>query len=194
MAADALVTVFDRPVPAGVLKLFRHPAKDGGEVLLGCSGHAALVTILRTGLKLDAVPAADEDGQAFADAVALAVTGLAREHGVTEDGQLDGAILLGWNGRLWTLAHAVAIYHHDGIATIGSGEGPAIGAMDALLALGDDPAGVVKKALSIAINRDRHTAGPVTYEELSAAQSTAKPTAKLAAKKARKAKTEKAKS
>lgn len=82
---------------------------------------------------------------------------------------MDAHLLLGWNGNLWTINHATAIAHPDGTAAIGSGEGPAIGAIDALLAHRPDMAGedVVTTAVAIAIERDRHSGHPVHVETLS---------------------------
>jgi ATP-dependent protease HslVU (ClpYQ) peptidase subunit len=82
-------------------------------------------------------------------------------------------MLLGCNGRLWSLTHMHAIPHLDGVAAIGSGEGPAIGAVDALLPFTGPPwqmlpAEVVFRAVRIGITRDRYSADPILVELLPA--------------------------
>ncbi len=177
MAADSLTNVYERPV-VGVRKILRIPVADqthtNGEVLIGVSGDGALAALLRFHLKLDSAPAgtalADLDGpdgpDAWAATVAQAITVIAQEHGVLEDGRLDGHLVLGYAGRVWTVVHCQAIPHGDGVAAIGSGEGPAIGAVDALLSTGMDPARAVPMAVRIGIERDKHSAGPVDYQRL----------------------------
>lgn len=116
-------------------------------------------------LTVEDVP--DSDPRSWAAAIARAITELAVEQGFTENGRMDGNLLLGWNGRLWTITHGQAIFHVDGVAALGSGEGPAIGAMDALLDCDcDRPADVVVTAVRIAIERDKHSAGHVQLEVL----------------------------
>jgi hypothetical protein len=76
------------------------------------------------------------DCQAWAMSVAVELNRWAVETGITQDGRMDGSVLLGWHGRLWTCSEVQAIPHPDGRAALGSGEGPAIGALDALLLMG----------------------------------------------------------
>lgn len=166
MAADSMANIWDRPVIGGVPKLIRRPAQGGGEVLFGCSGDAAISALIRYGLHLDAVPGPADDPQPFADTVAQAVTELARDTGLLENGRMSATVLMGWHGQLWTLTHGIAVRHPDGIAAVGSGEGPAMGAMYALLSPTVDPARTVVAAARIAITLDRHSDGPVVVAEL----------------------------
>lgn len=173
MASDSMANIWDRPIISGVPKIHRHPAAGGGAVLLGCSGDAGLGTLIRSGLKLDAAPAGDDDGQGFADAVALAVTELARDAGLLENGRMSATALLGWHGHLWTISHAVAVRHLDGIAAIGSGEGPAMGAMHALLDTSLTDEQIVRAAVRVGITLDKHSDSPIVYEALTGPQSLA---------------------
>lgn len=168
MGADTMTNVYDRPVH-GFAKVrrvvFTH---GGGEALLGFSGSGALPDLLNAHLTIAAEPkdgAADE--QRWATAVAAAITDIAVEARLTDEGQMDSRILLGWGGRLWTIGHHMAIHHDDGIAAIGSGEGPAIGAIDYALQAGDTNLHtIVTRAVCIGINRDRYSGGTVTIETL----------------------------
>lgn len=166
MAADSQVTCYDRPVIGGIGKILRLATADGQPLLAGASGSAALAGLLEVDLEVPAAPADDADPQRWAYKVARAVTQLAVDTGCVSDGQMDGSVLLGWNGRVWTLTHAQAIPHVDGIAAIGSGEGVAIGAVDALLGQGVDPADAVRLALQIACTRDVYSSGPAQLETL----------------------------
>lgn len=170
MAADTLTNVYERPIPGAARKILRLPA-GGGEILLGITGAGALVGILAAGLKVDGEPNPGQDPQPWAHAVAVAVTELAIDAGITENGKLEGSLLLGWSGQLWTLTHAGAIPHPDGIGALGSGEGPAIGALDALLHLGSAVTGMgwaemVRAAAEIGCRRDRYSGLPVDVEVL----------------------------
>lgn len=162
MAADSMNNVYDRPVPGGAVKIVR--CDVGSEpMLIGVCGDGCLASLALR--RLDVPPVnGDEDDWAFE--VATALTTLAVEHGVTNDGRIDGTLLLGWRGRVWTLTHHQAIPHPDGIAAVGSGEGPAIGVLDALTECGVDPRSAVETAVAVAIRRDRYCGGPIQYERL----------------------------
>ncbi|MEU1761285.1 hypothetical protein [Micromonospora sp. NPDC005652] len=165
MAADTATNVYERPIVGGATKILRLDAGDN-EVLLGMAGAGGLASVLPSA----SLPMSPEDGespQGWANAVALTLTQAAVEHGLVEDGKLDGIMLLGWNGLLWTITHAMAIPHPDGCAALGSGEGPAIGALDAFLLRGEDPAVAVRLAAEIACRRDRYSMPPVQVEVLS---------------------------
>lgn len=164
MAADSRTNVYDRPVDS-VRKVLRMSCGDF-EFLLGVSGDGGLPGLLGAHWQLEDGPVSGEDMQPWAHKVAEAVTDLARTWGMVDEGRLNSNLILGAGGRLWTLSHAQAICHPDGIAAIGSGEGPAIGAIDALLARGVDPAKAVSEAVAIAIVRDPHSAGPIHTESL----------------------------
>ena len=165
MAADSMTNVYDRPIIGGCRKILRIAAGPG-EVLVGFCGDVGIPGLMASGLNVDEVPAGGEDPQPWADAVACAATGLAVAAGCVEDGRLAGSLLLGWDGRLWTLVHCGAVPHADGVAAVGSGEGPAIGALDAFLETGMAPGDAVRAAVLIGIRRDRHSAGPVQVEVL----------------------------
>lgn len=166
MAADSMINVYDRPIVGSVKKIARIAAGDG-EALIGMSGAGGLPGTIAAGFKLPDVPGPDDDPHPWAHAVAVAVTQLAMETGLVEDGKLDGSVLLGWRGQLWTIGHAVAVGHPDGRAAIGSGEGPAIGALDVLLNRGVLPAVAVVEAAHVACQRCRFSSPPLQFERLS---------------------------
>lgn len=168
MAADSMACVYDRPV-LGFRKIRRLKVGDG-ELLLGCSGQAGMPAIVEAHLKVDAEPTDGQDPQPWADTIAHAITELAADHRQLEDGRMDAHLLLGWGGQVWTIGNGVAVHHPDGLAAIGSGEGPAIGAMDALLAACPDmpPPEVVTRAVRIAVGRDQYSAGSIQVELLPA--------------------------
>jgi ATP-dependent protease HslVU (ClpYQ) peptidase subunit len=182
MAADTMTNVYERPIVGGARKLHRVKAGLDDEVLLGICGAGGLAGELPQHLKIDAVPglkidavpdgADDPDVQAWAHTVARAITEIAVEAGLVDDGKLDGHLLLGWGGRLWTLTHTMAIPHPDGVAAIGSGEGPAIGALDALVELAAngtipwDPLRFTITAAAVGIARDRYSGAPIDVEFL----------------------------
>lgn len=168
VAADSCNNVYDRPIIGGAQKIIVKRT-DGENVLLAVCGNGGLMAIIREKLDVENTPADyvddsdKDDAQTWANKVAFKLTDLAVEAGLTSDGKLDGTVLLGWNGQLWSLTHMQAIPHPDGIAALGSGEGPAIGAIDALQDRGDGKS-VVIRAAEIAIERDRYSRGPVQYE------------------------------
>lgn len=169
MAADSLTNVYDRPIIDGARKIRRKlVGTGGGEALVAVCGDGGLADLIAYQLFLDAAPGVGEDLGPWAAAVAKAVTELAVEAGLTEGGRLDGTLLLGFRGRLWTLTHAQAIPIPDGVAALGSGEGPAMGAMDVLRATDTALADVVRAATVVAIGRDKHSAEPVYVESLTA--------------------------
>lgn len=166
MAADSLTNVYERPVRDGARKIRRVPVgDDGGVCLLAVSGAGGLADLMGFRLRLAAAPESAGLGRWAADA-AWAVTELAQAVVLVSESRVDGSLLLGYGGRLWTLSESHAIPAPDGIAALGSGEGPAIGALDALLAHGVGPARAVLGAVRIAIDRDRNSAGPVYVEHL----------------------------
>lgn len=171
MAADSLINVYDRPIPDGARKIRRLKAGDG-EVLIGGAGESGILAIAGNLLAVGAEPDDDQDPQVWAERVAVQVTRLAVEHSLLDEGRMAACLILGWRGRLWTISHATAIPHADGIAALGSGEGVAIGAIDALLDAGLEipPPEVVVRAVTLAIARDKHSAGPIHVEHLGAAQ------------------------
>lgn len=174
MAADTCTNIYERPMPNAAKKILSLPAGDD-QILLGICGDGGLVGELAANLKVDGAPSADatiENVQAWAHAVAKAITQIATEAGMVENGKLDSHLLLGWRGKLWTLTHMMAIPHPDGIGAIGSGEGPAIGALDAFVsmaadgAIEDDPGKFVSLAAKIGVSRDRYSAEPVVVTVL----------------------------
>lgn len=164
MAADTCTNVYERPIIGGATKL--HYVDAGDEtVILGLAGHGGLAGVVPA-LTFEDPPEPGEDAQAWAHGVAMAITQAALEANLVEDGQMDGHLLLGWRGHLWTLVHAMAIPHPDGRAAIGSGEGPAIGALDAFLTAGVPPVDAVRLAAEIACRRDRYSMPPIHLEVL----------------------------
>lgn len=162
MAADSATNVYDRPV-LGVVKIRTHEAKDSARMLLGYAGDGALPSVVAAHLIIDAAPRIEDDDQkhqVWAEAVARAITELAIEHNLTEGGRLTSNVILGFHGRVWTLTHMQAIQHHDGLAALGSGEEPALGAVLAGLALGEtDMPKLVHLAVGIACALDRYSDG-----------------------------------
>jgi ATP-dependent protease HslVU (ClpYQ) peptidase subunit len=166
MAGDSLTRVYDRPIRDGIRKVLRLPVgKAGEECLFGISGDGALADILSARLTLDA-PGPNEDLQPWAAAVIWAITELAGDAGLTDAGQIDGSLLLGFRGRLWTLANNFAIPSTDGVAAIGSGEAVAVGALDVLLEQNCELGQAMTTALRIAVARDLHSDVPVYLELL----------------------------
>lgn len=171
MAGDSLTRVYDRPIRDGIRKVLRLDVATGDRrefCLIGISGDGALGDILTHKLQLTEAPAPDEDLQPWAAAVMWAVTDLAADFGLTDEGRISGSLLLGFRGRLWTLANNFAIPIREGIAAIGSGEGPAMGALDVLLEQGADIEVAMRTAMRIAIARDVNSDGPVYIEMLAA--------------------------
>jgi ATP-dependent protease HslVU (ClpYQ) peptidase subunit len=159
--------VYDRLV-VGITKIWRHQSANvpgsHGAFLLGYAGDGALPAIVALGLTVKDVPpidAADDQRDLWAAAMAHAITEQAIESHVTDSGgRLDGNLLLGHDGRVWTLTHMQAIPHRDGRAAVGSGEGLALGAVDAALALGHtDIEAIVTLAVRIGCQRDRYSDG-----------------------------------
>jgi ATP-dependent protease HslVU (ClpYQ) peptidase subunit len=169
MAGDTLTNVYERPVVGAARKVLRIRA-GSSEVLVGVSGEGALGGLLPAHLKIDDVPPTPGVAFEWANAVAVAVSEIAEAHHCLDDGRLDATLLLGWNGLLWTVTHHQAVPHPDGVAAIGSGEGPGIGAVDAFLQVGYTPRDAVQAAVRVAISRDKHSAAPTMYEWLGPAE------------------------
>lgn len=167
IGSDTMTNVYDRPMIGVARKVVRRPIESGGEVLMAFSGDGALSSLSRR-LKITGSPAVDdpEDQDCWADAVAQSLSEIAVDAGVSDGGQMDGSALLGWNGNLWHLTHQQAIRCPDGIGALGSGEGPAIGALDALLGSGVPVVDAVSQAVFIGIERDRFSQAPVQLELL----------------------------
>lgn len=169
MAADSMTNAYERPISNGARKILRLPAGGNGEALIGVTGSGGLPGVIAAELKIFEAPSEDQDPQPWAHTIARDITKLALDSSLAEDGHMSGTVLFGWGGRLWTLTHAMAIPHEDGIAAVGSGEGPAIGAVDALLVAGmTDLPQIVARAVAIGINRDRCSGGPIQVEMLPA--------------------------
>lgn len=167
MAADSMTNVYDRPVYSAV-KIHRMKTEGGGRVLIGVAGDAAFNSFASIAPTLPAQEA-DETTQEWATGIAAAITHFAFEHRLTnEDGRLDGTLILASRDGIWTITHAHAIHHPDDIAAIGSGEGPAIGALTTALEFGvfRSLAAAAEHAVEIAIRFDKHTDGSIRVEQL----------------------------
>lgn len=170
MAADSCNNVHDRPIVGSAQKITRKVI-DGRPVLFGVCGAGALAQLTARRLQLPHLPTfadwqTDAPLQAWAHDAASAVTDMARGHGITRDsGVIDGTLLMGFAGRLWTITDHQAIPQPDGIAAIGSGDELAIGALHALI---DevDAAWAVRRALEIACAHDRYSDRPIQFERL----------------------------
>lgn len=168
MASDSETSVHDRPV-SGVRKILRHPVREGGDVLVGFCGPGALVSLVRARWKLDAVPDPGADPQPWADTCARAISQIAVDAGLTDEGCMDATLLLGWGGQLWTLIHMQAIGHPDGVAVLGSGGDIALGVL-MNTRTDTDPAQAVTNACQVAIRCNRFCGGPVDVHVLPAAE------------------------
>jgi ATP-dependent protease HslVU (ClpYQ) peptidase subunit len=174
MGSDTLTNVYERPMRGAARKVIRMGVEgESDAALAGVAGDMGVLSLLQYQLQqLPAVPPASgypsaaEQLNAWAYAVCRALSAAAVEAGIVEDGRMAASVLLGYRGRLWTLVHAALVHHDDGRAALGSGEGPAIGALDALLDKGFAPAEAVQEALQVAAWRDKHTAGPYAFEVL----------------------------
>lgn len=178
IAADRTNNVYDRPIICGATKVRRKQTGDGHTVLVAVTGDGALMALVRDALHIEAVPAPQADTQQWADAVAQAITELALERSIrNDDGRMDGTVMLGWNGTLWSLTHMQAIPHPDGIAGLGSGSDYAVGAMTAINSfIPDDDLDlhtVAYRAVQIACRYDRYSEEPVQGEFLTADDSAA---------------------
>lgn len=165
MAADTTTNIYDRPVRGWARKIIRLVAGDA-TVLMGISGNAGVAALIRR-LWPDALvaPPGDEAGrQAWAEDIASELTAAMVEAGMVDDGLIDGHMLLGIPGALWTLQHHLAIRCPDGRGAVGSGEGPAIGALDALLQAELPIHLAVEQAAAIACARDRWSGLPLQIE------------------------------
>jgi hypothetical protein len=176
MAADSGTNVYDRPV-GGAMKLLTLPLADEKTAVLGISGNAGMPAMVRRVWATDSnLPEADHLLDDWCAALATNLTVPMVEAGMTDpDGQLDGTFLLGLPATsndgptLWTLEHHMAIRMPDGRGAVGSGEGPAMGALDALLdASRLSPQFAVTRACGIAIERCRFSVGPVNTVFLAA--------------------------
>lgn len=171
MAGDTMTNVYERPI-YGVPKIIRGALPDdAGSVLLAFAGDGALPALLARKLLINDAPTI-EARQSWASVVAELTTNIALAAGLSDDGRVTSSVLLGWNGYLWTLIHHQAVPHADGVAAIGSGEGPAIGCVDYGLSIGvDDLEALARSAVAIGIQRDRYSGGVVQYERLDASSS-----------------------
>ncbi len=172
MAADSQVSLCERPMPT-VNKILRLPVGTrGAELLLAVAGDGALASLARRFLKFEGEPDLRDENDLvdFTDQLAICMGELAREHGALDEGRMAGMLLLGFAGRLWTVLHSNVVPHPDGLAAVGSGGDAALGAMDAMLAMGRveqvGPADCVVKAVLIAIGRDVNSSAPVHVEVL----------------------------
>lgn len=166
MASDTVCNVGSRHV-GGVGKILKFPVGDGAEhTLIAYSGAAAGAGLLRSGLEKGIESPVDgSDLQGWADDLALTITGLYVDAGCLDDGKMDANLLIGFQGNVWTLNHATAVRHPDGIASIGSGADIALGALEALRSHTQfTPTRCVAIACGIAIDNDCYSGGDVSVQ------------------------------
>lgn len=171
MAADSMTNVYDRPIP-GAVKKIRRIKVGTGEALFAVCGVGGLAAAADH-LDIDTEPdLGDEDAvQSWANEIAASVQLWAAQVGLVNEGRMDGSILFAWRDRLWTISEVQAIPHPDRRAALGSGEGPALGAFDALVDVaGLKPHDAVYHAMRIAIDRDRNSGDPIQIELLPASE------------------------
>lgn len=169
MAADTLTNIYDRPVRGWARKILRLPVGElGGEVLFGISGNSGMASMARSvwGDGFPDPPDDPDEAQLWAEDISSALTKPMIEAGMVEEGRLDGNFLLGYPGGLWTLQHHLAIWCPEGRGAVGSGEGPGIGALDALLTFDVPPCRAVEMAAAIACSRDRWSGLPLQIESV----------------------------
>lgn len=168
MAADSLTNVYDRPVPgASKIARFSTAGRDG-EYLLGFAGEGAGPNVIRQRHSVACLPdfSDEHDRNTWADSIAMAVTEMYLEHSLVDGQRMDGSVLLAAGGYVWTLTHHQAIRHLDGMAAIGSGEGPALGALHALIDAGRAPAKAIRKAVEVGILLDRYSGGEIVVSSV----------------------------
>lgn len=169
MCADTKTNVYDRNMPGVARKIARLRAHDE-TLLVGVSGNAGMVGRIRAGWDPDAVPAPPRGPvdvtQEWADEVAGMLTRPILDAAMVDsEGRMDGHLLLGAAGQVWTVFHHAAIWHPDGVAAVGSGEGLVIGAMDVLLGRpGWQPATALVEAVEVACRRDQWSGLPLQVE------------------------------
>jgi ATP-dependent protease HslVU (ClpYQ) peptidase subunit len=177
MAADSMTNVYSRPV-ASAKKIAKLPVNGtDSRALLSVAGAGALAQWISYDLELPDY-LGDDVLDVWAKEVAEIITRESIDRNLTDDGKMESSVLLAFRGRVWTIDHFYAIAHPDNIGAIGSGEGPAIGALDALLVAVDQwiiPAGgrkpgeedllaLMESCVSVAIKRDKHTGGEIQVE------------------------------
>jgi hypothetical protein len=173
MSADTGTNVFDRPIYGGLQKI--RPLRDAAGVtvaLMGVSGSAGTISVLRATFGAEPVEAlGDHDPEDWAYEIAARLTRVLVDAGlVEENGQMEGALLLGVPGHLWTIDHHMAIRSPDGIGAVGSGEAVAIGALDAFMQVKTPPEHAVRRAAAIAVERDQWSRPPLQHEFLPGAE------------------------
>lgn len=146
------------------------------DVLVAAAGAAELLTYF---LRHNHVSPPGRDLEDWAQGMAEDVTACAA--GMTpsalvggetpnERGSMDGLLLLGHAGRLWTLDANMAVHVADGLVAIGSGGEVAIGALHVAMNYGATPRDAVTRAVELACRLTESAAvlgsGPVV-EELS---------------------------
>lgn len=172
MSADTGTNVFDRPIVGSAQKIRRLLDRDGNPVaLLGISGTAAAISVLRSAFAAEPVEQlGGSDPEEWSYAIASRMTKAMVEAGLTdhETGQMDGTMLLGTPGHMWTLEHHMAIRMPDGIGAVGSGEAVAIGALAVLLESDPPLSQAVARAAEVATERDQWSRPPLQHEYLPA--------------------------
>lgn len=149
MVADTETSYCGSPI-YGARKIRRlHFKNTLGEVLIAGAGNGALGQVLARHLSIHSAPtsrarkpnAMDDWAETVAEAVAGVLADAKPPLTVAHEGGtvLDGALLLGYAGRLWYLFTHMAQPAPDGVAAIGSGSDIAMGAMHTGLAAGAEP-------------------------------------------------------
>ncbi|MDH6282827.1 hypothetical protein [Prescottella agglutinans] len=128
-------------------------ADDGDPVLIGVSGNASILPVLQRSLTIEQTPHDGDDPDEWADAIAVAITGILADTNpsllVTGDGApyIDGSILLACHEHLWLVHTNATIRPHNNMAAIGSGGEVATGALAATLKHGGGPYEAVTTAV-----------------------------------------------
>lgn len=171
MGADSMAVLNERALH-GRTKVIELQVKDPSanpdhpSLLLGFAGNGALSDLVLAHFTVDAAPAPDDDPQPWAATVAQGVTQIAIENWLVDNGKLDGNLLLGWAGHVWTIHTNGAHRHPDGVAAIGSGAEFALGALYMIdtwprsVGEAESVEDAVKAAVTVASHLDIYSGGP----------------------------------
>lgn len=169
MASDTLgVNGWDQKHDAGP-KIIRRAVAESGECLIGVSGDGALLAMIRHDLDVPCSVRGDAwDADRWAYDVARKITDLCRDAKpdvMNESGKgMNASILLGFVGRLWTIATNQA-WPVESFAAIGSGDEYAMGVMHATETVGDlRPQERLYLAVQAACRFDLHCGGDLRLE------------------------------
>jgi ATP-dependent protease HslVU (ClpYQ) peptidase subunit len=159
MAADTATCVQGNTARGAAVKVYE--LKVSGQqkrALIGVTGSGALARFQPE------LPEITESGlDDWASRCADQFTDWAFERQLTEDGQIDGKLLLGFQGRLWVLLKYQTVPIQETVAAIGSGADFALGALHQWsLETPRDAQRAVREAVEVACYYDPNCEEPIT--------------------------------